>query len=265
MLISVILPIYNSGKTALAAINSVYSQTDIYKYEIIVVDDCSSDDSVAFLKSQVKGNSNFTIKYILHDVNKGSGAARNTGIKEATGKYFAMLDSDDIWLDGKIASQIDFLESHPDYVMIGCLTNMPGSFIPPFASKKEQLIDIKVWHQCFKCFLQPSTVVIRTEHFKRSVVWPDMRYGDEGDAFIRLAFLYKICLQNKVLVNYANGKRGFGYTGVSKRLIEMQEAEVQNLRMAYRNKYISLFIFLVAISFSYIKYFKRIIITKVRQ
>jgi|GEM_PF-6618119 len=262
MLISVIIPIYNSGKTALDAINSVYKQTDKYQYEIIIVDDYSADDSLAYLKANVKDKSNVIIKYIRHEINKGSGAARNTGIKEVTGKYFAFLDSDDVWLEGKMESQVAFLENNTDYVMVGCLTNMPGSFIPPFVSKKKRLIDITVYHQCFKCFFQPSTVVIRTAPFNESVVWPSMRYGDEGDVFIHLTHKYKVCLQNEILVNYANGKRGFGHSGVSGRLAEMQSAEIQNLKMAYRNKYISFVMFSTAMAVSQVKYLKRIMITK---
>jgi glycosyltransferase involved in cell wall biosynthesis len=261
MLISVVLPIYNSGKTALDAINSIANQTDIYDYEIIVVDDYSSDDSVDYLKRTVKTKPNVTVKYILHEVNKGSGAARNTGIKEVTGTYFAFLDSDDVWLDGKIEAQVGFLENNPDYVMVGCLSNMPGSFMPPF-TKSKQLVTISVRHQCFKNFFQPSTVVIRTEPFKKSVVWPNLRYGDEGDVFIRLTAMYKVGLLNKILVNYANGKRGFGHSGVSQKLAEMQYGDILYIKMAYRNKYISLPIYISAMVISNLKYLKRIIITK---
>jgi len=262
MLISVIIPIYNSGNTALDAIHSVQNQTDKFDYEIIIVDDCSTDNSVGYLKQNVKQKSNIVIKYIVHDVNKGSGAARNTGIKEVTGTYFAFLDSDDIWLPNKIEFQMEFLINNPTYVMVGSLTNMPGSFIPPFVSQKQKLIDITVLHQCFKCFFQPSTVIIKTEPFNDKVVWPNMRYGDEGDVFIRLTYFYKVCLQNKVLVNYANGKRGFGHSGVSKKLAEMQAAEVKNLKMAHQNKFVNVFIFTAAIVISYIKYFKRILVTR---
>jgi glycosyltransferase involved in cell wall biosynthesis len=202
------------------------------------------------------------VKYVLHDINKGVGAARNAGIQIATGTYFALLDSDDVWLDGKIESQIHFLESHPSYIMVGSLTNMPGSFIPPFASSKKLNIDISVYHQCFKNFFQPSTVVIRTAPFKANFVWPSKRCAEEGDVFIRLAYRYKVCLQNKIFVNYSGGKRGFGHSGLSKNLFESQSVELKNLRMAYNNGYINFLIYSIAVSFSYLKFVRRIIVTK---
>lgn len=264
MLISVVIPVYNSGNTALAAIASVMSQTDKYDYEIVVVDDCSADESLSYLKANVPQKENVTLKYIRHEVNMGSGSARNTGIKEVTGEYFAFLDSDDVWLPGKVEKQVDFLENNPEYGMVGCLTNMPGSFIPPFTSKNKKLIDITTVHQCFKCFFQPSTVTIRTALFKEKVEWPHMRYGDEGDAFIHFTHYYKACLQNEILVNYANGKRGFGFSGVSKRLAEMQSAELQNLKMAYDRRYISWPLYMIVLALSKIKYQKRVIISKSR-
>jgi glycosyltransferase involved in cell wall biosynthesis len=261
MLISVIIPVFNSGNSAINAVNSILIQSPSYVYEVIIVDDCSTDNSVEYLKKNIKTRDNILVKYVLHDKNSGVGAARNSGIQVAIGQYFALLDSDDVWLEGKIESQIQFLESNPPYVMVGSLTNMPGSFIPPFVASKKQ-IDISVYHQCFKCFFQPSTVVIRTSQFKTNFVWPSKRCAEEGDVFLRLANKYKICLQNKIFVNYSGGKRGFGHSGLSKNIFNSQSMELANLRMAYNNNYINIFVYIIAVSFSCIKFVRRIVITK---
>jgi glycosyltransferase involved in cell wall biosynthesis len=262
MLVSVVIPIYNSGESALVAIQSVLGQTGRFDYEIIVVDDFSKDDSVGYLKKNLVPKPNTTVKYIVHEVNKGAGAARNTGIAAVTGEYFCLLDSDDCWLPGKAESQVDFLEAHPDYVLVGCLTNMPGSFIPPFSASKAENIEITIRHQVFKNFFQPSTITVRTSQFKAKVTWPAMRFVDECNVYLQLAHYYRLNLQNRILVNYADGKRGYGFSGLSSRLKESQNGEHYNLTMAYKKKFIGLPLYTAAISLSYIKYLKRILIPK---
>ncbi|NKE36550.1 glycosyltransferase family 2 protein [Natronococcus sp. JC468] len=104
--VSVIIPLYNREDTILRCIKSALYQT--YKnYEIIVVDDCSDDDSVGIVDDINSNN----IKLIRHNENKGGSAARNTGINQSNGEYIAFLDSDDVWHPLKIESQVNLLES----------------------------------------------------------------------------------------------------------------------------------------------------------
>lgn len=104
-MVSVIVPTFNRGRTILRAINSILNQT--YKdIEVIVVDDCSTDDT----KIKIESLNNNMITYIKHDRNKGACAARNTGIKVARGEYIAFLDSDDEWMPAKVEKQLKFLE-----------------------------------------------------------------------------------------------------------------------------------------------------------
>lgn len=99
--VSVIIPTYNRSTLLVKAIKSLQSQS--YKnIEIIVVDDCSIDDT----SKVVKKFNDERIIYVRHDINKGGSEARNTGIKMATGKYIAFLDSDDQWLPEKIEKQL---------------------------------------------------------------------------------------------------------------------------------------------------------------
>ncbi|KQC09937.1 MAG: hypothetical protein APR62_12910 [Smithella sp. SDB] len=107
--VSVIIPVYNRAKIIRRALNSVLSQT-FQDFEIIVVDDCSKDDTREAL---------FTIKdprirCYTHKVNKGGAVARNTAIKEVRGTYVAFLDSDDEWLPGKLEQQIKAFHRLPE-------------------------------------------------------------------------------------------------------------------------------------------------------
>ena len=104
--VSVIIPTYNRAKLIKRSILSVLNQT-YQNFEIIVVDDGSADDT----KSVVESFNNPKIRYIRHDINKGQSAARNTGIKNAKGKYIAFQDSDDEWLPEKLEKQMSCFES----------------------------------------------------------------------------------------------------------------------------------------------------------
>ena len=99
--VSVIIPTYNRAHLIGRAIRSVLDQT-YQDWELIVVDDASTDD----IPGIVKGFTDGRVKYIRHDENKGAAAARNTGIQAARGAYIAFLDSDDEWLPEKLERQV---------------------------------------------------------------------------------------------------------------------------------------------------------------
>jgi len=118
-LVSVVMPAYNAESTIEDAILSVISQT--YSHvELIVVNDCSSDNTDLIVRSLQVLN-NFT--YIKFDKNQGVAAARNSAISNASGEYLAFLDADDIWLPNKLALQIEALKNS---TAIGC----SSSYIP---------------------------------------------------------------------------------------------------------------------------------------
>lgn len=102
-MISVIIPVYNAERYIRYTLDSVVSQ-DYPEKEIVIVDDCSSDQSPIIIKEYMKD-----YPYIVyHRLNKNSGVAiaRNTGIKLAKGRYIAFVDSDDVWMPNKLSKQI---------------------------------------------------------------------------------------------------------------------------------------------------------------
>ena len=110
-LVSVVIPTYNRPDLLREALASVFAQS-VTNYEVIVVNDGSTDDTVERLKPFAD-----RIRLITQG-NTGIGAARNRGIDEARGKYIAPLDHDDWWLPGKLAAQVALLEGRPE--LIGC-------------------------------------------------------------------------------------------------------------------------------------------------
>jgi len=127
-LISVIIPTYNRANLISRAITSVINQT-FNDYEIIVVDDNSTDNTEELVKTKFKNK----VIYFKHDINLGPAAARNTGIKNSTGEYIAFLDSDDEWLPTKLEKQLNaFLNLSPDYglIYVRSLIDRNGKLVP---------------------------------------------------------------------------------------------------------------------------------------
>lgn len=106
--VSVITPTYNSEKYIENTIKSVQSQT-YSNWEMIVVDDCSGDGTCKIVENISKSDKR--IKLIKQEQNKGAGAARTLGMRNASGKYIAYLDADDIWLPDKLEKQVEFMSN----------------------------------------------------------------------------------------------------------------------------------------------------------
>jgi glycosyltransferase involved in cell wall biosynthesis len=94
--LSIIIPVYNEGETIHLILEKVKAVNLInnIKKEMIVVDDCSSDDTEKVIMNFISTNPSLTIKYFKHNVNLGKGAALHTGIKHATGEYLIVQDAD---------------------------------------------------------------------------------------------------------------------------------------------------------------------------
>jgi glycosyltransferase involved in cell wall biosynthesis len=111
-LVSIILPLYNAEKYISETIRSVLQQS--YKnWELIVIDDCSTDKSQKIVKDFQRNENR--INLIHFEENKGVSEARNKGIEIATGKYIAFIDSDDYWKNSKLEKQINFMKDNNYY------------------------------------------------------------------------------------------------------------------------------------------------------
>jgi teichuronic acid biosynthesis glycosyltransferase TuaG len=108
-LVSIVMPTYNCADFIDIALDSVISQT-YRNWEVIVVDDCSTDNTARVVKDYMRKDSR--IKYHKLEKNSGAAVARNTAVKLAQGKYIAFLDSDDVWFAEKLTKQISFMEEN---------------------------------------------------------------------------------------------------------------------------------------------------------
>ncbi len=107
--VSIVVPTYNNAILLGDALKSVFAQT--YRiFEVIVVDDGSTDDTASVLQSLIEQD---LIRYIYQQ-KQGVSAARNRGIVEASGRYIAFLDSDDLFEPAKLDIQVKYLQDHPE-------------------------------------------------------------------------------------------------------------------------------------------------------
>lgn len=102
--VSVVIPSYNSGRTIRQAVESALEQS--VQVEVIIVDDGSQDDTESVLDAY---SDDSRVRIIRNECNMGVAASRNRGVKEAACPYVAFLDSDDVWLPGKLEKQLELM------------------------------------------------------------------------------------------------------------------------------------------------------------
>ena len=107
-LVSVIMSSYNTAEYISESIASVRKQT-YTDWELIIVDDCSADNTDEIVKPFLYDK---RIKYIKNETNSGAAISRNRALREAKGKWIAFLDSDDLWHPEKLEKQIRFMEKN---------------------------------------------------------------------------------------------------------------------------------------------------------
>lgn len=105
-LVSIVTPIYNSEKFISETIESIQSQT-YRNWELLLIDDCSKDNSYEIIKNYMQNDDR--IKYIKLEKNSGAAVSRNTGIKNAKGRFIAFIDSDDLWEAKKLEIQVKYM------------------------------------------------------------------------------------------------------------------------------------------------------------
>ncbi|OGP51102.1 MAG: glycosyl transferase [Deltaproteobacteria bacterium RBG_13_43_22] len=194
-LVSVIIPTYNRSSFVMEAVDSVFKQT-FGNFELIVVDDGSTDGTAEFL-SRYQGGFIYTFQN-----NQGVSTARNRGLQMACGKWIAFLDSDDLWLPGKLEAQIRFLSKNPGAMI--CQTEeiwiRNGRRLNP--GKKHQKISGDIFApSLLLCLVSPSAVMIKREVFER------VGYFDEGlpacedyDLWLRISAHFPVFLIDQPLV-----------------------------------------------------------------
>ena len=259
-LISVIIPMYNAEDTIYSTLSSIKSQTE-GKFEIIIVNDGSTDNSLVEVYSFKKAHPELAI-IIVDKMHEGVSATRNTGLRIATGEYIAFLDADDEWHPEKTTKQLTVLKEVPEADFVGCLYK-PIS-VRALLKSFEQLKQITSKDLLFKNFFQTSTVIMKRRVFDAVGYFEKtISYGEERHYFLRVSKAFPCLLMNENLINYGNGKRAFGQSGLSANLLQMEIGELKSLVYAYRVLDMPFATCCNAIIFSVLKFMRRICIVYV--
>ncbi len=162
--ISVVTPCYNCEKYLADTLNSVFRQT-VLPYEIVLVDDGSTDGTVDLIENLIGEHSEICIR-LVKQKNSGPGAARNAGIQAAKGDWIAFLDSDDIWRKKKIERVLEAIALNQDAIMIAndiCEIYEDGRrqevFLHTYYNPEESAF-VQLYHGCF---LSTSSVCVKKE------------------------------------------------------------------------------------------------------
>lgn len=162
-LISVVIPVYNASKYVTRTLESVICQT-YENIEILLIDDCSTDNSVEILRDYEKRDSR--IKVFTSEKNQGVAAVRNRGIQAAKGEYIALLDSDDIWVDTKLEKQIESLRrtgAQISYCSYSFTDENDNEILRPFIVPEKT-----TYKQMLYCnYMSCSTVLIEASLLKK--------------------------------------------------------------------------------------------------
>ena len=262
--VAVIIPVYNSEKTILDVLKSIEQQTARSVIsQVIVVDDGSSDHSLDLI-NQYKTDSPLPIE-AYHKTNGGVSTARNFGLRKVSRNvtWIAFCDSDDVWYPNKLQRQLEVIAENPD---IDCLG---AAFID-----RELRIGLKtitelhrgsVREICISNFPQPSTVLMKKKIYDEMGGFDEsQKYAEDGNYFLKVAARYHLYYLPELLINFGMGKRGFGQSGLSSNLKGMYEGNVKNLMELKQEKLISPASYCLMRVYHWLKYCRRIIITKMR-
>lgn len=180
--LSIIVPVYNASKLINRCLDSIFNQSTQYQFEVILIDDGSTDDSIELIKARKEPN---IILYQQH--NAGPATARNKGVALAQSRYITFIDADDYWNQGYIQETINFLETHPECIAVSVtcknitsLSKSP-SYNPTWMNdsiKKEPFVlnDFMAYWAEF-CHVGTCSTTMRTEIVRQS-------HGMRTDLFV---------------------------------------------------------------------------------
>jgi glycosyltransferase involved in cell wall biosynthesis len=199
--VSVIMPAFNAAKTIGAAVESVLAQT--YRdWELLVVNDGSTDSTLDIM-AQFRDERIRTIT----QVNQGVAAARNAGMKRASGAYIAFLDSDDLWLPTKLEKQVSAFELSG--ASLGLVYTRHRGFIEDVSRSFSMDVDASIgfaddWHRLLIMDYIPTLTVMMRASLVPEVGYfcEDLRGTEDWDYWIRIAKHSKLARVNEELALY---------------------------------------------------------------
>jgi glycosyltransferase involved in cell wall biosynthesis len=259
--ISVIIPCYRASSFLERAVISVISQTLLPK-ELILIDDASPDGGktkamIEQLKEYaLKKNIGISVSSIYLDVNVGPGGARNFGWSKATQPWIAFLDADDAWLSDKLRIQWEWISNQPDAQLVGHLHHEYHEGMGKALVSKD-VIASRIY---FGQMLVANRFYTRTVMLRKDLPFR-FQNGDFTEDYllwleIILAGYPAFVINQDLSVSFRPEYSVGGYSG---QLWIHEKRELRAWIFLYQAKKISLFTLAIALSWSYLKYLRRVI------
>lgn len=264
MLVSIIIPVYNSSKTIFRCIESVVVSVEkiTNDYEIICIDDGSVDDSLQKLKEIASDNEKIIV---IHQENSGAATARNKGLDLAKGNYIAFNDSDDEWLENHFEDLMNVFITHPEIDCVSGLHEAKDIKVRFIKRIEGKLYKTTLKSQLLKNYFSPPNSMLNRRIIDNGVRFNSgMRYAEEGFFFNWINNSYYACFLNTTTAQSIFHKKAYGESGLTGNLKGMEQGELFNIRYAYKHFGIPFYFFVMTTIFSYIKYIRRILIVKFR-
>lgn len=260
-MISVVIPMYNSQETIIAAIKSVIKQSkfDLIS-EILIVNDGSTDNSLQLVQEFIVNNANNKIK-LLQKKNGGVSSARNLGIQNASEEWIALLDSDDVWLNDKIEKQVAYLKNNSKIMFIG--TGRNNEKVQIGECIEHGLYRLRTKDLLKKSWPHTSTAIIKKSVILECAMYDETRtHAEDGQLWLKISYNHYLYYLDESLEIAGDNKKTFGEKGLSANLNKMHKGCIQNIREVYHNKYISFFECIYFLIMEYLKYFRRIVVSR---
>ncbi|OGX38676.1 MAG: hypothetical protein A3D87_03330 [Omnitrophica WOR_2 bacterium RIFCSPHIGHO2_02_FULL_50_17] len=188
-LVSVVITTHNRAELVFETVQSVLEQT--YKnIEIIVIDNESTDDT----RKKFEGLDR-RVRYV-HKKNEGACKARNVGITLAQGEYIGFLDSDDLYLPGKIKFCVEYLDSHPNYGLVhtaAYFIDEKGQVLEEYSHSQSRHLGNITHRLLLRNYICNSTVVVRKTCFERVGLFDEGIFAPaDWDMWLRLSENYGV-------------------------------------------------------------------------
>lgn len=220
--ISIVLPTYNRAASLRRAVESVRRQT-FHSWELIIVDDASTDGTQDVIKELAREDPR--IVNVRNEKNNYPDIAKtlNEGLARARGEYIARIDDDDYWIDDeKLKKEHDFLESHPDHVLVGSgMVVVDNDGVEQYRFlKKENDADIRRFALRANPFAH-TTVMFRTAAARRVGGYGNWEFAEDWDLWLKLGTQGKLHNLPEYLAAYtfAGQNKSFIYLRKQSRMI----------------------------------------------
>ncbi len=202
-LVSIIMPSYNCGRFVEETIRSVQAQT-YENWEIIFVDDCSTDETMATVMALKEGDER--IHVYQNPINSGAAVSRNLALREAKGRWIAFLDSDDLWEPEKLEKQVRFMEengyklSYTEYQEMDAGGNLTGVTISgPKHVTKRGMYNF-CWPGCLTVMYDAQAVGL--------IQIKDIKKNNDYAMWLKVCKKADCYLLPEVLAKYRRGRAG---------------------------------------------------------